>query len=71
VVLHRVVIRQGALVGAQALVTSDTEVPAGAMALGVPAKIFPDRLAPGANLAAAQHYVANAHWYNGELRRLD
>lgn len=71
VVLHRAVIRTGALVGAQALITNDTEVPAGAMALGVPAKIFPDRLAPGANRAAAQHYVGNAHWYNAELRRLD
>ena len=70
VVLHRAVVRRGALVGAQALVTNDTEVPAGAMALGVPAKIFPDRVPPGANLAAADVYVGNAHWYNAELRRL-
>lgn len=71
VVLHRAVIRSGALVGAQALVTNDTEVPSGAMALGVPAKVFPDRVPEGANAAAAQVYVGNAHWYNAELRRLD
>jgi carbonic anhydrase/acetyltransferase-like protein (isoleucine patch superfamily) len=71
VVLHRVVVRSGALVGAQALVTNDTEVPAGAMALGVPAKIRPDAVPPGSNLRAAEVYIYNAHWYNAELRRLD
>ena len=71
VVLHRAIVRRGALVGAQALVTGDTEVPAGAMALGVPARIRPDAVPPGANLRAAQTYVRNAHWYNAELRRLD
>lgn len=71
VVLHRALVRRGALVGAQALVTNDTEVPSGAMALGVPAKIFPDRVPAGANVAAAEVYVHNAHWYNAELRRLD
>jgi len=71
VVLHRAIIRCGALVGAQALITNDTEVPALAMALGVPAKIFPDRMAPGANSVAAELYIRNSHWYNAELRRLD
>lgn len=71
VVLHRAVVRRGALVGAQALVTNDTEVPALAMALGVPAKIRPDALPEGANLTSAAVYVHNAHWYSAELRRLD
>jgi carbonic anhydrase/acetyltransferase-like protein (isoleucine patch superfamily) len=71
VVLHRVVVRTGGLVGAQALVTNDTEVPAGAMALGVPAKIRPDAVPAGANLRSAQVYVHNAHWYNASLKRLD
>lgn len=70
VVLHRVVVRKGALVGAAALVTNGTEVPSGAMALGVPAKIRPDAVPAGANLRSAQTYVRNAHWYNAELRRL-
>lgn len=71
VVLHRAVVRSGALVGAQALITNDTEVPALAMALGVPAKIYPDRVAPGAHEAAMRVYVENAHWFNRDLRRLD
>lgn len=71
VVLHRAVVRTGALVGAQALVTNDTEVPSQAMALGVPAKILLDRVPEGANAAAAEVYVGNAHWYAAELRRLD
>ena len=71
VVLHRAIVRSGALVGAQALVTNDTEVPSAAMALGVPARILPDRVAPGAHADAVATYVGNAHWYNAELRRLD
>ncbi len=70
VVLHRVVVRRGALVGAQALVTNGTEVPARAMALGVPAKIRLDALPEGANAGAAAVYIRNAHWYNAELRRI-
>jgi carbonic anhydrase/acetyltransferase-like protein (isoleucine patch superfamily) len=71
VVLHRAVIRTGALVGACAMVPNDREVPPGAMALGVPAKIRPDAVPPGANLRSAQVYVHNSHWYRAELRRLD
>ncbi len=71
VILHRVVVRRGALVGAQALVTNDTEVPARAMALGVPAKIRPEAVPAGSNRRTAEVYRLNAHWYNTELRRLD
>jgi carbonic anhydrase/acetyltransferase-like protein (isoleucine patch superfamily) len=41
VVLERVTCRSGSLVGAGAVVSPGTEVPAGAMALGVPARIRP------------------------------
>ena len=71
VVLHRAVIRRGALVGAAALVPNGMEVPPLAMALGVPARIRADSLAEGANLRSAAVYVHNAHWYNAQLRRLD
>lgn len=71
VVLHRAVVRKGALVGAQALVTNDTEVPPLAMALGVPAKIRENALPEGANRGSAEVYIGNAHWYNAQLRRLD
>lgn len=71
VVLHRVVVRSGALVGAGALVPNDTEVPGRAMALGVPARIRPDSVEDGAFSYAVDKYVENGHWYRKELRRLD
>ena len=71
VVLHRVVVRRGALVGAGALVPNDMEVPARAMALGVPARLRPDAVAEGAFSYAVEKYVHNGHWYRAELRRLD
>ena len=39
VVLDQVICRTGSIIGASAMVTAGTEVPSGAMALGVPAKI--------------------------------
>lgn len=71
VVLHRVVVHRGALVGACALVPNDTDVPSRAMALGVPARIRPDAVAEGAFDHAVDIYVRNGHWYRAELRRLD
>ena len=71
VVLHRAVVRSGALVGAQALVPNGMEVPSRAMALGVPAKLRLDAVEPGTFDRAVEVYVHNAHWYSAELRRLD
>jgi carbonic anhydrase/acetyltransferase-like protein (isoleucine patch superfamily) len=71
VVLHRVVVRRGALVGAGALVPNGTEVPSRAMALGVPARIREDSVADDAFAAAVATYVHNGHWYRAELKRLD
>jgi carbonic anhydrase/acetyltransferase-like protein (isoleucine patch superfamily) len=71
VVLHHVVVRRHALVGAGAVVSNGTEVPSHAMALGVPARIKPDRVQPGDFDDAVAVYVHNAHWYNRDLRRLD
>jgi carbonic anhydrase/acetyltransferase-like protein (isoleucine patch superfamily) len=71
VVLHRAIVRSGALVGASALVPNDMEVPSGAMALGVPAKLRPDSVTPGMIAALAAGYVENGRRYLAELRRLD
>lgn len=71
VVLHRAIVRSGALVGASALVPNDMEVPARAMALGVPAKLRLDAVADGMIAALAQGYVENAGRFTAELRRLD
>ncbi|MDZ7678542.1 MAG: gamma carbonic anhydrase family protein [Acidimicrobiales bacterium] len=71
VVLHRAIVRSGALVGANAVVPNDMEVPAGAMALGVPAKIRPDSVEPSQISRGVESYVARATRYAADLRRLD
>jgi carbonic anhydrase/acetyltransferase-like protein (isoleucine patch superfamily) len=73
VVLNRAVVRAGSVIGAQALVPEGLEVPAGHLALGVPARPRP---LPGSVQAewidqAVNHYRGNAKRYRAELRRLD
>jgi carbonic anhydrase/acetyltransferase-like protein (isoleucine patch superfamily) len=70
-VLHRARIGAGALVAAQALVAPGTQVPSGAMARGVPARIVEGAADPELLRHAVATYVHNAHWYAAELRRLD
>lgn len=70
VLLHRVRVGTGALVAAGAVVTPGTQVPPLALARGVPARIVPDAVEPGAHAASAQRYVQRAHRYAAELRRL-
>jgi carbonic anhydrase/acetyltransferase-like protein (isoleucine patch superfamily) len=71
VVLHRAIVRTGATVGASAVVTNGTEVPAGALAVGVPAVIKLGRSSPAGIRHGADAYVENAKRYRAELRRLD
>ncbi len=71
VVLHDVVVRSGALVGAGAVVGNRTEVPAYAMALGIPARMRLDAVPEGAFDEAVQMYAANARRYREQLRQLD
>ncbi len=71
VVLHRVVIHRGALVGAGAVVPNGFDVPSFAMALGVPAKLRLDAVAPGEFDAGVALYVGNGRRYREHLRRLD
>lgn len=71
VVLHRAIVRTGALVGAGAVVSNDTEVPARAMALGVPAKIRTDMMAENAFDLSVAAYVDNGKRYRTDLRRID
>ena len=71
VVLHDAVVRSGALVAAGAVVGNRTEVPAHAMALGVPARMRLDAVPAGVFEDAVAMYVANAERYRTQLRRLD
>ncbi len=70
IVLHRAIVRTGALVGAAALITNDTEVPSGAMALGVPAKIRPDCVNAADIIEQAAGYVANGRYHKANTRLL-
>jgi carbonic anhydrase/acetyltransferase-like protein (isoleucine patch superfamily) len=73
VVLHRVIVRSEAVVGANAVVPNDMEVPSRAMALGVPAKLRLDAVKdPDAVIGrGARNYVRNGAVYRAELRRID
>ena len=71
VVLHGAVVRSGALVAASAFVPNGMEVPARAMAVGVPARLREDSVDPAMIAALAKGYVENGRRYRAELRRLD
>ena len=57
-VLERVICRSSSLVGAGAVVSPGTEIPTGAMALGVPARIRLAAVDPRSVEARAQAYSA-------------
>jgi carbonic anhydrase/acetyltransferase-like protein (isoleucine patch superfamily) len=71
VVLHWAVIGPGATVAANAVVTNHMEVPAGALALGIPARVLDGRSDQTMIRFSAEQYVANAARYKESLRRLD
>ena len=71
VVLHYAVVGTGATVGAGAVVPNRLDIPPGALAVGVPAVVKPDRSdIEGIRLAAGE-YVKNGRRYKADLRRLD
>ncbi|WP_248960185.1 gamma carbonic anhydrase family protein [Sphaerisporangium perillae] len=73
VVLNHAVVRAGSVIGAQALVPEGLEVPAGHMALGVPARPRPmDGTAQAEWIDyGVGEYLDNAKRYRQELRRID
>ncbi len=71
IVLHRAVVERHSLVGANSVVTNDMTVPSFSMALGVPAKIFADRVGKGSFGVIVANYVANGKLYKADLRRVD
>jgi carbonic anhydrase/acetyltransferase-like protein (isoleucine patch superfamily) len=70
VVLHQATVHSGATVGAGAVVRNRMDVPANALAVGVPAVIKLDVSGEEGILENAASYVANAEWYKKELRLL-
>ncbi len=71
VVLHRAIIRSCSLVGSNAVVTNDMEVPSKAMALGIPAKIRPDTVTPEMISDGVEKYLQRTKRYQRGLRRID
>jgi carbonic anhydrase/acetyltransferase-like protein (isoleucine patch superfamily) len=70
-VLHRSVIRSGAIVAANAVVLADIDVPSGALAVGTPATIKPGRARVDEIRTSAQAYVDRIPGYRSGLRRID
>jgi carbonic anhydrase/acetyltransferase-like protein (isoleucine patch superfamily) len=69
-VLHRSVVRTGAIVAANSVVLYDVEVPAGALAVGSPAVIKPDRARRSTIEDGVRSYTARALRYRNDLRRI-
>jgi len=70
-VLPRSTLGRGAVVAAGAVITRGTQVPARALALGVPARILEDGAADHDYAAGVQGYVDNGRRWARELRRID
>ena len=71
IVLHRACVHSGALVGAAALVPNGMEGPAGAIAVGVPARVREGAADTDDIARNAAEYARNGERYVKELRRLD
>jgi len=70
VLLQRVEVGAGALVAAGAVLPPGTVVPPLATARGVPARVLPGTVEPGAFAESADRYVERARRYAREMRRL-
>src|ERR1035437_5153131 len=71
VVLPLRVIRSGATVGANAVVTNRTVVPPGSLAIGVPAVIKPGKSSLRLIQLSSAEYVKNGRHYRQQLTRID
>lgn len=71
VVLHHALVRQGATVGANAVVPNRMEVPPGSLAVGVPARIRPGQSNQDVIRVASAEYVANGRRFRSKLVRID
>ncbi|HVV09770.1 gamma carbonic anhydrase family protein [Amycolatopsis sp.] len=72
VVLNGSVLEDGAMVGAGAVLSYNSHVPGGHIALGVPAKTRPNSsFGPDQIARVVDSYVERARYFRAELRRLD
>jgi carbonic anhydrase/acetyltransferase-like protein (isoleucine patch superfamily) len=71
IVLHRSVVGTGAVVAANSVVLRDVDIPPGALAVGAPATIKPNRARKEDILRGVESYVRRAQRYAADLRRID
>lgn len=71
VVLHRAVIGEWALVAANATVLADMEIPDGALAVGIPAKIKEGATNRDHIQQGVDAYVRKGHLYRGEMKKTE
>jgi carbonic anhydrase/acetyltransferase-like protein (isoleucine patch superfamily) len=71
VVLHHAVVGSRATVGAGAVVPNRMNIPPGALAVGIPAVIKPDRSSLDMIRVASEEYVKNGRRFRTDLRRID
>jgi carbonic anhydrase/acetyltransferase-like protein (isoleucine patch superfamily) len=71
VVLHNARVGSGAIVGANAVVTNGLQVPPGALAVGVPAKIKEGAADAALIKMSAASYVRRGERFRADLRRID
>lgn len=73
IVLNRARVGTGSIVGAQALVTEDTQIPAGSLAVGVPARVRPGDASQHDEWIefAVREYVENGKNYRDNLRLIE
>lgn len=71
VVLHYAVVGTGATVGAGGVVLDRVHVPPGALAVGIPVVVKPDRSDIDTIRLAASEYIKNGRRYRAGLRRID
>lgn len=70
VVLHRARVGSYSLVGAGAVITNDSTVPSFSMALGIPAKILPNKITEDQFAASVEAYIENGKRYKRDLKRI-
>lgn len=71
IVLHRALVRSGAIIGSGAVITNDMEVPAKALAVGIPAKMKPGAAKEEIITDAVQKYLRRSERFRQELRRIE
>lgn len=71
IVMHRVIVRTGAIVAANAVLLNDTEVPSGAVAAGVPAVIKPGKARRDDIMYGVAAYREKGRRFRATMRAVD